>query len=343
MSLRTRIAAAAGAGGCSRGPGRGGGHLPRCARRAARRGRRLAARARRHDRAARRRPAGSRPGAADGRGETVRAARRLPRRGPSRSEDRRAIAQLVLPEAGVLRPPGADESAPRGRARPGDRAQRGSGEYLTDTTVDGTHLRVLTARRGRSRGGPGRAPARRGGPPARPRAPGAAARGRRRRGARRGPRRARGTHRARADRAASRGAPRSWPPTRDPSQRIESPGEDELGRLARSFNTTLDALERSVEAQRHLVADASHELRTPIASLRANIQTLERRRPAAGAERAGLREDIVVELDELTALVADIVELARGAKPGELRRRRAGRRDRRAGGRSAPGRARRMA
>ena len=54
-----------------------------------------------------------------------------------------------------------------------------------------------------------------------------------------------------------------------------STGDDELARLARSFNATLDALERSVEAQRHLVADASHELRTPIASLRANIQMLE--------------------------------------------------------------------
>ena len=65
--------------------------------------------------------------------------------------------------------------------------------------------------------------------------------------------------------------------------------EDELGRLARSFNTTLDSLERSVEAQRHLVADASHELRTPIASLRANIQTLEHaeRLPAAERERCG--------------------------------------------------------
>ena len=65
--------------------------------------------------------------------------------------------------------------------------------------------------------------------------------------------------------------------TADPdlSHRIEVVGDDELARLARSFNATLDALESSVEAQRQLVADASHELRTPIASLRANIQTLE--------------------------------------------------------------------
>src|SRR5205823_12018256 len=61
----------------------------------------------------------------------------------------------------------------------------------------------------------------------------------------------------------------------DPSQRLDVEGRDELARLARSFNTTLDALERSVQAQRQLVADASHELRTPIATLRANIQTLD--------------------------------------------------------------------
>src|ERR1700722_3103876 len=60
----------------------------------------------------------------------------------------------------------------------------------------------------------------------------------------------------------------------DLSQRLPDGGRDELARLARSFNATLDALERSVEAQRNLVADASHELSTPVASLRANIQVL---------------------------------------------------------------------
>jgi len=104
----------------------------------------------------------------------------------------------------------------------------------------------------------------------------------------------------------------------DPSQRMDVERDDELGRLATSFNTTLDALERSVEAQRQLVADASHELRTPIASLRANIQVLEDADRLAPADREALRADIVAELDELTALVADVMELARGAKPGEV-------------------------
>src|SRR5947208_160848 len=103
----------------------------------------------------------------------------------------------------------------------------------------------------------------------------------------------------------------------DVSRRMEVVGDDELARLARSFNTTLDELEQSVEAQRHLVADAGHELRTPIASLRANIQVLEDADRLPPAEAAALRNDIVPELDELTALVADIVELARGTKPTE--------------------------
>ena len=100
----------------------------------------------------------------------------------------------------------------------------------------------------------------------------------------------------------------------DLSQRLPSGGRDELARLAASFNATLDALERSVEAQRNLVADASHELRTPIASLRANIQTLADADRLPPEDQAGLRADIVSELDELTRLVGDVVELARGTE-----------------------------
>ena len=107
--------------------------------------------------------------------------------------------------------------------------------------------------------------------------------------------------------------------TADPdlSARLEVKGGDELARLARSFNATLDALERSVESQRHLVADASHELRTPIASLRANIQMLSDAERLPKEERDSLRADIIEELDALTALVADVVDLARGSEPRE--------------------------
>jgi two-component system, OmpR family, sensor histidine kinase MprB len=101
----------------------------------------------------------------------------------------------------------------------------------------------------------------------------------------------------------------------DLSERIEVTSSDELGRLARTFNAMLDELERAVDAQRALVADASHELRTPIASLRANIQVLEHGDRLEAGELAALRADIVSELDDLTALVSDVVELARGARP----------------------------
>ncbi|MFI5009426.1 MAG: ATP-binding protein [Solirubrobacterales bacterium] len=101
----------------------------------------------------------------------------------------------------------------------------------------------------------------------------------------------------------------------DLSERLEVTGHDEIARLAESFNTTLDALERSVEAQRHLIADAGHELRTPIASLRVNIQVLGEAERLPASEQESLRRDIVSELDELTALVGDVVELARGGAP----------------------------
>jgi two-component system, OmpR family, sensor histidine kinase MprB len=98
------------------------------------------------------------------------------------------------------------------------------------------------------------------------------------------------------------------------TERLEVTGRDELARLAHSFNATLDALERSVEAQRHLVADASHELRTPISSLRANIQILGDADRLPQEDQESLRRDIIEELDELTSLVSDVVELARGPR-----------------------------
>jgi two-component system, OmpR family, sensor histidine kinase MprB len=103
--------------------------------------------------------------------------------------------------------------------------------------------------------------------------------------------------------------------TRDLSHRIEAGGDDELARLAASFNTMLGALGDSQQAQRRLVADASHELRTPLTSLRTNLEVLGSPRALAPADRERLRADLVAQLEELSELVGDLVELARDGEP----------------------------
>lgn len=110
--------------------------------------------------------------------------------------------------------------------------------------------------------------------------------------------------------------------TRDPRHRIELPppgpgrgAEDEVTRLAGSFNTMLGELEQSVTAQRRLVADASHELRTPLTALRTNAELLARgeRLTAEQRERASLA--LGRQLREVTGLVNDLIELARDEEP----------------------------
>jgi two-component system, OmpR family, sensor histidine kinase MprB len=96
------------------------------------------------------------------------------------------------------------------------------------------------------------------------------------------------------------------------SHHIAVPGGDDLGRLAASFNTMLDALSESLAQQRRLVADASHELRTPLATVRTNVEVLARADELASDDRAMLIRDTVAQIEELTRLVGDLVELARG-------------------------------
>jgi two-component system sensor histidine kinase MprB len=111
--------------------------------------------------------------------------------------------------------------------------------------------------------------------------------------------------------------------TQDLSGRIDPAGEDEIGRLASSFNAMLDALERSmtaldasVDSQRQLVADASHELRTPVTSLRTNIELLQQLGPRIGSEEhRRVLDEAVEQLEDLTSLINDLIDLARGEEP----------------------------
>jgi two-component system sensor histidine kinase MprB len=89
-----------------------------------------------------------------------------------------------------------------------------------------------------------------------------------------------------------------------------------LGRRAADrFVAVLDRLERSQSAQRQLVADASHELRTPVTALRTNAELLLEREDLPSEQRRVLLADVVDQTEELTALVADLIELARGDQP----------------------------
>jgi len=105
--------------------------------------------------------------------------------------------------------------------------------------------------------------------------------------------------------------------TRDLSQRIEVEGADELATLARTFNAMLGSLEDAQQRQRQLVQDASHELRTPLTSLRTNIEVLAHGDRLPADERAHLIRDVIEQLGEMTALIGELTELARGEEQAE--------------------------
>ena len=111
--------------------------------------------------------------------------------------------------------------------------------------------------------------------------------------------------------------------TEDLSSRIRVHADDEVGQLATRFNAMIerlqhsrDALDESVRAQRQLVADASHELRTPVISLRTNIEVLlEQGDQLSDDDRRRLLADVLEQSEELSGLIGDVIELARGDLP----------------------------
>lgn len=97
---------------------------------------------------------------------------------------------------------------------------------------------------------------------------------------------------------------------------IAESGDDEIGRLAHSFNAMLASLAAARSRERQLVADAGHELRTPLTSLRTNLDLLAQAdatgRTLSPHDRAALLADVREQVRELGVLVDDLVELSRG-------------------------------
>ena len=100
---------------------------------------------------------------------------------------------------------------------------------------------------------------------------------------------------------------------------IRAVGNDELAQLTRSFNTMVKALQESRDRQGRFVADAGHELKTPLTSIRTNIELLlmatRGGKPVDENVRAELERDVTDQMNEMTTLINDLVGLARVESP----------------------------
>jgi two-component system, OmpR family, sensor kinase len=104
--------------------------------------------------------------------------------------------------------------------------------------------------------------------------------------------------------------------TADLGRRLPEPSTgDEVGQLALTLNRMLAALERAREVERRFLADASHELRSPVTALRGNVDYLLRH----GHDEAALA-DLAADAERLSTLIDDLLTLSRedaGGSPGE--------------------------
>lgn len=93
---------------------------------------------------------------------------------------------------------------------------------------------------------------------------------------------------------------------------------DELGRLAQTFNDMLASLEEAYSAQQRFTADASHELRAPLTAIRGNLDLLDRVKEMPEEEREQALKQVRREVERLSRLVNDLLALARADAGQEL-------------------------
>jgi signal transduction histidine kinase len=94
-------------------------------------------------------------------------------------------------------------------------------------------------------------------------------------------------------------------------RRVPEPGSgDEIGRLARTMNAMLGRLEAASTQQRRFVSDASHELRSPVAAIRADLEVALAE--GGAADWPGVARAVLAEESRLEGLLADLLILASG-------------------------------
>lgn len=97
-------------------------------------------------------------------------------------------------------------------------------------------------------------------------------------------------------------------------ERIQVEGDDQIAFLARTFNEMLDRLEQAFDAQRQLIDDAGHELRTPITVIRGHLELMSE----APEERAETLRLVMDELDRMGRMVEELLLLARAEQANFL-------------------------
>jgi signal transduction histidine kinase len=100
---------------------------------------------------------------------------------------------------------------------------------------------------------------------------------------------------------------------RDLGRRLEPGPPDEVGRLVQTMNAMLDRLDRSQQRQRDFVADASHELQSPLTAFRTQLE-VARAHPNL-ADWPGLTDDLLEDAARMEDLVHDLLLLAAGETP----------------------------
>lgn len=98
---------------------------------------------------------------------------------------------------------------------------------------------------------------------------------------------------------------------------VVGPEQDEFSELGRALNHMLEAIEFSHEARKQFLADASHQLRTPLTSVGANLAFISRIETASENDRKAALEDCLQEVGRMSVLVNDLLLLARTEAPLE--------------------------